>query len=558
MSKLPAADFMSIKNQKITLERFAISLFWLSVSVYLLITWSNHTPNRDWDYAAAHSYLGQALFRGWYQDDWLVAANGSTYLWPVTDIVLFLPRLFGSPQIGNLLITLIVVYVTIKLLFGISRLVFKSQTSNSQSHSAVVLSILSPYWLAEIGTTFSSWVSAPLVLAGLFFLLRYQNEGNRKGDLFLGGVTLGLSFALKLTNIIFILSSLILLIVLMVRNSSSLRQNVKNLTYFVCGLFAGIIPIIPWWVFTFFSTGSPVFPWYNKLFKSPYYPLENSKDTRWEWSIPDSILNIPTGWFAGTPVAELKSVDIRIGIIFVLYVILLSVYFYKNIFRLTLQTFLEERYMRSKPLTREPYEIQMFFHLWIVTSTLLWIYFFGYVRYWITVEILLGIAIVHLICMLLRAYRLRNLAIGVVLALTVTSLNPPNWTAASSVAGIGTFEQPWSSELTHEVSKFSGVLFVEGSPVAFLRETSPGVTNMINLDFPNTPEKFKEIARDGLKRSSLSLVTTKGEGEIANLPNKISTWLGESDKVEVNCRELKGPITITYHFCEIKLRIVAN
>ena len=451
------------------------------------MTWSDHMPNRDWDNASAHSYIGQALFRGWYQDDWLVAANGGTYLWPITNILLFLPRLFGFSQIGNLLITLIVVYATIQLLFGISKLVFKSQISRSQSHSAVVLSILSPYWLAEIGTTLSSWVSAPIVLAGLFFLLRYQNEGNRKGDLFLGGVTLGLSFALRLTNIIYILSSLILLVIFMVGNSSSLQQKIKNLLYFVSGLLAGIIPIIPWWVFTFFSTGNPVFPYYNNIFKSTYYPLENFKDTRWEWGIPDSLLNIPTGWFAGTPVAELKSVDIRIGIVFILYVMLLTMYFYKKIFRHTLQNFIEERYINSKVLAQDFYKFQLFFHLWIVTSTVLWIYLFGYVRYWIAVEILLGLAIAHLISMLLREYKLRNLAIGIVLVLSAMRLNPPNWTRASSVAGLGTFEQPWDSELTREVSKVSGVLLVEGSPVAFLRETSPEVTNMINLDFPNTP-----------------------------------------------------------------------
>jgi hypothetical protein len=558
VSKLSAASFMNIKYRKILLERLGISVFWLFVSVYLLKTWSDHTPDRDWDNASAHSYIGQALFRGWYQDDWLVAANGGTYLWPITDILLFLPRYFGFPQIGNLLITLIVVYGTIQILFGISKLVFKSQISRLQLHSAVALSVLSPYWLAEIGTTLSSWVSAPFVLAGLYFLLRYQNEGNRKGDLFLGGVTLGLSFALRLTNVIFILSSLILLLVFMVGNSSKRQQKIKTLFYFISGLFVGVIPIIPWWVFTFFSTGNPVFPYYNNIFKSSYYPLENFKDTRWEWSFPHSFLNIPTGWYAGTPVAELKSVDIRVTIVFVLYMTLFILYFHTKIFRNSLQNSVEERYINSKIPNPDFNKFHLFFHLWIITSTVLWIYLFGYVRYWITVEILIGIAIVHLICTLLRNYKFRNLAIGVVLALAVTTLNPPNWTAASSVAGIGTFEQPWNSELTREVSKVSGVLLVEGSPVAFLRETSPEVTNMINLDYPNTPEKFKEIARNALNRKSLSLVTTKGKGEITNLPNQISTWLGQSDKIEVNCRELNGPIPVTYHFCEVKSRIVGN
>jgi hypothetical protein len=515
-------------------------------------------PNRDWDAASAHSYLGQALFRGWYQDDWLVAANGGTYLWPITNLLLFLPRYFGFPQIGNLLITIIVVYLTIQILLGISKLVFNTQISRSQIHFAVILSILSPYWLAELGTTLSSWISVPLVLAGLFYLLRYQNDGFSKGDLFLSGVTLGLSFALRLTNVIYVLSSLVLLVIFTIGSLPSLQQKIKHFFYFISGIFVGIIPIIPWWMFTYFSTGNPVFPFYNNIFKSQYYPLENFKDTRWEWSVPHSILNIPTGWFAGTPVAELKSIDIRVSMVFVLYVTLFILYFYKKIFRNTLQNFVEERYLNSKVLTQDLHKFQLFFHLWIITSTVLWIYLFGYVRYWIAVEILLGLAIMHLISMLLRKHKWRNLAIGIVLALSAITLNPPNWTTASSVAGIGTFEQPWDSELTREVSKISGVLLVEGSPVAFLRETSPDVTNMINITFPNTPEVFIELARNDLERKNLNLVTTKSESEIATLPNQISVWLGLNEEIEVNCRELSGPIPIVYHFCEIKLSIAAN
>jgi hypothetical protein len=244
--------------------------------------------------------------------------------------------------------------------------------------------------------------------------------------------------------------------------------------------------------------------------------------------------------------------------VFVLYVILLIVYFYKRIFRHTLQSFIEDRYINPKVVTQDFNKFQLFFHLWIIASTVIWISLFGYVRYWIAVEILLGLAIVHLISLLLREYKWRNLAIGIVLALSAFTLNPPNWTTASSVAGIGTFEQPWDSELTREVSKISGVLLVEGSPVAFLRETSPEVTNMINIAYPNTPEEFIELARNDLERKNLNLVTTKSESEIATLPNQISVWLGLNDEIEVNCRELSGPIPIVYHFCEIKLSIAAN
>ena len=555
MRRLSRGNRMSLKTRKISSESLTISISWLIALSYLLKIWSDHMPARDWDAASAHSYVGQALFKGWYQDDWLGAANGA-YLWPTTDVLMFIPRFLGFPKIGNLILCMIIVYVTIRILWSISKLVLKTETSKFQMHAAVILSMLSPYWLSEIGTTLSSWISAPIVLGGLFYLLRYQTGQGGKFDLFTGGLLLGISFALRLTNVIYVISSLIVLGIFLVWSSLQSQQKIKSFLFFNFGLLVGILPIIPWWIFTFVSTGNPVFPYYNKFFKSPYYSVENFKDERWLWNIPNSILNIPTGWSMGTPVAELKSVDIRISITLLLYVGLLLVYIFRRTLESILQNFVDRQYLKQKVQHHEFYKFQIFFHLWVVTSTILWIYLFGYVRYWIAIEILLGLAIVHLILILLEKYKWRNLTIGVVLVLAAASISPPNWTMASSVAGIGTFEEPWDSDLTREVSKVTGVLLVEGSPVAFLRETSPKVTNMINIDFPNTPDKFKTMARDQLKVRNLSLVTTKGNDQIMTLSDQISNWLDV--EVKVNCRDLIGPITVQYNFCLINLAAAKN
>lgn len=538
-------------------EMFEIKTFvlWSAMSVLIFKSWSSHMPARDYDYASAHSYLGQALFRGWYQADWMAGANGSTYLWPVVDIFMYLPRLFRAPQLGNFVLTVMVVYATVYILLRISKLIFSfPELSKFQRHSCVALSLLSPYWLGEIGTTLQSWISVPIVLSSLYFLLLFQNDKNGRKNLFLSGLLLGFSVALKMTNIIFVLSSFLLLLLSAVFKSKKEINSSRKFPSFIKGLIAGILPIIPWWVYTFIKTGNPVFPLFNAIFESPYYPLQNFKDARWEWKELDSVLNIPTGWSMGTPVAELQSTDIRVSMTFFLYVLFFLMLISKNLFNSMLSKSVDPKYLNIRAKDDSTLNIQTLFHFWIIFSTAIWIYLFGYVRYWIGVEVVLGIAIVHLISLLISLDKLRNLIITTTIILVATSINPPNWTSASSVAGTGTFQNPWESDLTREVGKVSGMLLIEGSPTSFLRETSPKVTNMVNLDFPNTPERFKAIAREQIKFGKLDLVTTRDARKISEISSQISSWLQVDSNLDVICDPINGPIYVSYHLCTIKLK----
>ncbi len=536
--------------------RFEIKTFllWSTMSLLIFKSWSSHMPARDWDHASAHSYVGQALFRGWYEADWMAGANGSTYLWPLVDILMYLPRLFKAPHLGIFFLSLIVVYGTIRVLLKISKLLFSfPNLSKVQVHVSVAISLLSPYWLGEIGTTLQSWITLPMVLSSLYFLLLFQKDTSNKKNLFLSGALLGFSFALKFTNIIYVLSSLFILFFSALIKSDKNTKWFKKIWTFSLGLITGVLPIIPWWTYSFASTGNPVFPYFNSIFKSTYYPLVNFKDTRWEWGGLNSVLNIPTGWFMGTPVAELKSTDIRVSIIFFLYIFLSLMLISKHLFNRMLSSSVESKYLTLKVNDYSMLNIQILFHFWIISATAFWIYLFGYVRYWIAIEVLLGIAIVHLISLLISFERLRNMVIASILITVAACINPPNWTKASSVSGIGSFQEPWESALTTEVAKISGVLLIEGSPTSFLRETSPKVTNMVNLDFPNTPERFKLIAREQIRADKLHLVTTRVESGLSGISAEISSWLRIDNNLDVKCSPLEGPIYVSYHLCTLRL-----
>ena len=45
--------------------------------------------------------------------------------------------------------------------------------------------------------------------------------------------------------------------------------------------FAMLLSLLPFHAFMWFKTGNPIFLFYNEIFHSPYWKLENFKDIRW-------------------------------------------------------------------------------------------------------------------------------------------------------------------------------------------------------------------------------------------------------------------------------------
>jgi hypothetical protein len=90
---------------------------------------------------------------------------------------------------------------------------------------------------------------------------------------FVLGILAGLLLALKTSNLLYVLP---LLAWLCASAPSGTRLR------WLARLCLGLLPVAAssycyaWWI-----TGNPLFPFYNAVFKSPYYPLENFRDLKW-------------------------------------------------------------------------------------------------------------------------------------------------------------------------------------------------------------------------------------------------------------------------------------
>lgn len=87
------------------------------------------------------------------------------------------------------------------------------------------------------------------------------------------GLLVGLLLALKTSNLVYMLPLLAWLVVSLPGGTRARWLG----TFFLC-----LLPVAASsYAYAWLVTGNPLFPFYNAVFKSPYYPLENFRDLKW-------------------------------------------------------------------------------------------------------------------------------------------------------------------------------------------------------------------------------------------------------------------------------------
>jgi hypothetical protein len=122
-------------------------------------------------------------------------------------------------------------------------------------------------------TTYIDLAVAFYTFAAVYALtLWWKTDCN--GFILLCGLLSGLALSAKL-NAVLILIPLVLSVIAINyhRSGKSLSKQFPPLAIF--GI-AVVIVAMPWYFITYLHTGNPIFPFYNKIFKSPLWPLENT------------------------------------------------------------------------------------------------------------------------------------------------------------------------------------------------------------------------------------------------------------------------------------------
>ncbi|MDE0000417.1 MAG: hypothetical protein OXP09_21340 [Gammaproteobacteria bacterium] len=137
------------------------------------------------------------------------------------------------------------------------------------------------------------------LLAGALFVFRvFLGRGNRLSQLKLAAILLAFSAASKAVALVILP---IVLAMLIPRAPGLLAKGSRLSAFGAAGLFLALggIPYLVAW----FISGNPVFPFYNGLFQSPFYPAENflhsGFDSDLSWKLPYQLVFLGGNFTSG-------------------------------------------------------------------------------------------------------------------------------------------------------------------------------------------------------------------------------------------------------------------
>ncbi len=281
--------------------------------------------------------------------------------WPITNIILLIFPVSSFFIVRNLLIPNF----------------FENGFSLRNSTSACC--VTGTFTVSEYFTQSNDLILTPLVLLGFWSILPSVNQNRKR--VFLGGVSIGLCAALKMTFLYVLIGTTLSVIIFYLIN----RISRNHALVFISGTVGSfLLAYAEWGRILFKATGNPLFPFFNSLFKSPMYSSSTFENNRFgTLAYPDFLLSLPIRILKREhSISELIFLDLRIP------------FFYLVI------TFLLYRFLRvrlSVGISRGEKDNHFQFSnllVLVVPSFIVWGALLGIGRYLIPIEILITLLLI--------------------------------------------------------------------------------------------------------------------------------------------------------------------
>lgn len=229
-------------------------------------------PEVGFDSLAMHLFIPSQLF---YRNQW--GFDASTYVWAVmplmADWLYSIGYMLGGETAARL-INLTFVFVLASLARELA--VWAGGAANT-GRLAALLVISTPLTLTQGSTLHVEGVWAAFLCSSTLAILKLTTAEQGRGHyLAVAGLTLGCALA---TKAITLLMLPLLGVILIFRWRSWVRPEV------FWAVVAGVSLVVVIGAFPYVDalrlTGNPVFPFFNQIFQSPFFPPENFRDMRW-------------------------------------------------------------------------------------------------------------------------------------------------------------------------------------------------------------------------------------------------------------------------------------
>lgn len=440
--------------------------------------------DNTWDTRNYHFYNGFAYVNhrlGWD----FAPAMVQSYLNPIFDVVnYYLIRFFNAKLVA--LFHGALTGLTVFLVYKIACILF-SDTATTQRSLLIFFSVLigatSSDNLSIVGLLTNDAKVAFFVIFSLYLILKAMSADS-KNKLFYyltAGFLLGLVTAFKLTSAIYSLSFSIIIFGFTIRRQISLLHMIS----FGLAVAVGFIVGDGYWMFGLYKAyGSPLFPYYNNIFHSPYAPNGDFQDRLY---YPHDYLIFPylVGFFRNSTVEHLR--DLRYAIIYTLGILYIFKLFRTN----TLNT------------------IQAFLLIWFTLSYVIWFFDFTIFRYLLPLDLLTGVIMVLLLNRLIP----NSKTVVILLCLICVALYGTNVMTRFDRT---TFGNKFFSAQVPDLPD-NAVVFLQPTPIAYtIPFFNPKVHFVGNLDVINK-EKLNAVIRENISNVySMKLKRDKQDDYLAS------------------------------------------
>jgi hypothetical protein len=449
----------------------------------------------NWDLLNYHFYDGYSLVHHRLGYD-IEPAQLQTYDNPLIEVPGYLLITHLSPLRASMIIGAFQ-GLNIWLVFEIALVLLKRTVTKywlrfSVSAFIGILSFFGAVTLSETGNTMGDSLTSVLILASLLLVLisiqntkfRYSPRTIRLAAYLIAGFAVGL----KLTNLIYALA----LVLAGLAIEGSYKYRLRQAFWHTIFLIAGLLVTSGYWYLRMWQLfKNPIFPFYNHLFHSTFYPTVNFVDGRWFPKTLSGKLFYPfTFAHLQSKAADVPFRDPRLAVLYVALVILVIVW-------------TTNKLVIKKPKLLGLWQREhVVFWIFFLSSYILWEKEFSYYRYLMPIEVLSLVAIAMVVYKVIKNVPMATTGLLIIIVVITHLTVPLDWGRI-----------PWQKsyfgpDLNQQLSIANGtVLMGGGNPESFLVPFLPISSRVIrvssNMTSPNTGTYAEQLLiRKAITKSS--------------------------------------------------------
>lgn len=480
----------------------------------------------NWDLQNYHYYTGYALLNGRLDVD-VTPVNLQSFFNPSVNVISFFAFNYLPFPLSSWFISMWQVVSFIAIALIINKIIindgFEDENKKIIFCLALYLALISPLFWSELGTSFFSSTLTPLVLLSIYFSLDYVLRcelGLKK--IIISGMLMGTAVGLKLTNAPFAIS---LGLVICLFSFGSLKHKIIITFLFGVGGVVGMF-FSAWWHIRLFNIwDSPLFPFYNQIFNSPYAADISGRDIRWMfYSFFDFVEYILSSFGGTSKTSEIFFSDGRILIYSAMMCILLIV--------------LVTRRSELKGSRVHFFIISLF-----SIGFIIWALMLAYQRYLIPYEFMLGVSIYSILVVLFKKRPKYIIFLLLIFSFISTwTVNIPDWGhIKTSVGDKNPFKIKYEGVLLDTPAKY----LLVGVPISYLVPYFNSHSYFYGISQAKEMDIVERIAIDKYKSQHAKLPTRflVKESEISRVIELLTkNGLFDKKRSKLTCESIQSEI----------------